>query len=133
SQHSGYQQTIDLVGSLEDPVDPRVSKMAFGWIVAHEPVSAMNLDVFVEHEVESFAARNLGDRCFDCVFFDSSQRSGSLRRIVRRALNPLIDESGNAIEQAFERVRAHNHFADFVPNSSEVGDWLTELSTCCCV
>src|SRR5262245_52713716 len=107
--------------------------MAFGWIVAYEPVTTMNLDVFVENEVQRFASRDLGDRCLDGEFFDRGQRGNSLRRIVGRAFDPLIDESSNTIEQAFERIRAHDHLADLVPDRSEVGDWLTELTACGCI
>ena len=101
--------------------------MPFGRVVFDEPVAAMDLKVFVEHEIEHLAAGDLGNRLFDCIFFERHERSRSVGRIVRRGPDPCVDQPSGPVEQALECVRADDHLADLVANRSEGGNRLSEL------
>src|SRR5712692_3826598 len=46
-QRSGDDQSIDLVGSFEDPVDARIPKKALGLKLFDEAVAAVNLNGLV--------------------------------------------------------------------------------------
>jgi len=59
--HAGDQQPVDLVGALEDPVDPLVAVEALGRVVADETIAAVDLHDLVDGLGQDLAAEDLGD------------------------------------------------------------------------
>ena len=53
-QHAGNEQAIDLIGTLEEPIDARIAVGSLNGIILVIAVAAMNLDSFVNHEIEHF-------------------------------------------------------------------------------
>ena len=126
-EHARNQQAIDLVGAFENPVDTRIAVVTLGRIVAHVAVAAVNLDVFVEHEVQHLTAGDLRNRRFNRVFLQRGERHRLIAGIVRRAVDAGLDETRGSIEEALDGIGAHDHFAQLVFDRAERRDRLAEL------
>ncbi len=120
---AGDQQPVDFVRPLEDPVHARVAVVAFGGVVAHEAVAAVDLDVLVEDEVQGLAARDLQDRRLDREFLECGQNLGW--RVAGR--QRAVDEPRRAVQHRFHGVLPRDHLAELVTDRAERRDRLAEL------
>ena len=68
---------------------------------------------------EHLAAEHLGDRRFDGVFLERRQRDRLAGRVVRRRIDARVDQARGPIDEAFERVGAHDHLAELVLDRAE--------------
>ena len=102
--------------------------MAFGWVVVHEPVAAVNLQVLVDDVVHGLAAEYLRDRRLDRELFEGLQHRGRVvGLLVGRPGDPLIDQAGGSVHHAFQRILPRGHLAQLVLDRAKGGDGDAEL------
>src|SRR6202008_3944781 len=108
----------------KNPIPARIQIKAFEVVSRVVPIAAVNLDGFVDDEVQRLAPEDLEDRTLDGVFLDRLQHVGSVVHID--AFKPAIHEAGGSINHAVGHPGPYRHFSELVTDSSETGDWLSE-------
>ncbi len=125
----GHEQAVDFVGAFEDPVHAGIAVMPLRGVVPDEAVSAVNLHVFVEHEVEHLARRDLEDRRFDRELLERGQHGSALVAALQHA----VDQATGPVKHRLDRVFLNRHLGELVADGAERPDRLTELLTRGCV
>jgi len=97
--HAGGEQSVDLIGALEDAIDAGVAVGTLDHVVLVEAVAAVDLDSFVGDVVDGFRAEDFGDRALDGEFLDRFEhllRSVGGGRVHR--LQGRVDDSADAVD-----------------------------------
>ncbi len=122
-QKSGDDQAIDFVGAFEDSVDAGVAVGALGGIFFHKSVATVDLDSFVDDEVDHLGAPDFDDGAFDGILFDSfANFFGGVCAGFVDLVQRDVHHADRAVDHSFAGVDAHCHVGEFFANQAEVGD-----------
>src|SRR5215468_2844245 len=88
----GDDQSIDLVGALEDAVDARVTKQALRLELLDEAVAAVDLNRLVGAVVHRLGAKYLDDRGLDAELLDDIDALA----VCLCQRKPLIEQPGRS-------------------------------------
>ncbi len=125
-QHLNDEHTIDFVGAFEDPVNARIAIGAADRIIFVETVTTEDLHAFVHSEIEHFAAIDLRDRAFYCIFFEHFH--GVLYAVARSVsgVHGGFHVPRTAVHHRLDRENLYGYFSEFFLDQAKVCDLLPE-------
>ena len=126
--HAGNEQAVDLIGSLEDPVDPLVPVKSLGRIIADKAVAAMDLHHLVNSSGQHLAAEDLGDAALGGIFLDPFLVFlVIIGNTLFDGLKLSVKKSRQAIHQGFRGKNIDVEIGDLLGDRPEAADLAFEL------
>ena len=125
---AGDEEPVDLVGPLEDPVDPLVAVEPLGGVLLGEAVAAVDLHHVVHHVGQHLAAEDLGDGALDGVLLDARLVGLVVPRLVLlEGGQPVVDHPGQAEDQRLGGVEVGRPVGQLLAHGPEARDGHAEL------
>ena len=118
-----HEQSVDLVGTFINPVDPAVAVGAGGGVLLAVADTAVDLYIFVHTVIGHFRAKHLQDRALYSILFCSFQHGLSVTASgCCLGILFILHELGSAVGSTFGGEVADGHFGQFMFDSAEVTD-----------
>ena len=125
-QHLDDEHAVDFVGAFKDAVDARIAISAADGIILVETVTAEDLHRLVHHEIEHFAAIDLGDGAFDGVFLEDLHGALGLVATAGSGGHGGFDNAGRAVNHGIDGEDSHGHFGKLFLHQTKFADLLAE-------
>src|SRR6266568_4209234 len=122
------ENSVNLVGSFENPLNPRITVVALHRVLADVAIAAMDLHRFVHHHVQLFAAEHFGNGALRSVLLDRLLVAFVIiRTIVIQGGDPVTQHTCNPVYYRLGGKNGGRHVGNFFLDCAKFADRLAEL------